>query len=116
MEMAKKRGESCCYYENLGLYKVLYAVDDKAILREYYGDVLGKLKAYDRENKTELTQLLKAYLENNGSLQLVSEKKYVHRNTVTNQLKRIEKITGLNPLDLEDKLKFYLGFCVGEIL
>lgn len=115
MEMAQKRNENVSYYDRLGIYKVLYASNDRTVLRSFYQDVIGKLEKYDRENKTRLTQLLKTYLENNGSVQLVSEKMYVHRNTVTNQLKKIETITGYNPLDLEDKVRFCMGFYIKEI-
>ncbi len=116
VEMAKRRGETVEYYDKLGIYKVLYALHDKTILRGYYQEVIGKLEKYDRDNNTKLTGMLRSYLDNNGSLQLVSEKEYVHRNTVTNQLKKIESITGLNPFDLEDKVKFCTGFYIKDIL
>ena len=116
MRMARKRRELCCFYDKLGIYKVLYAVNDKAVLRDFYKNVVGKLEAYDRENNTQLIGMLRSYLENNGSIQLVSEKQFVHRNTVTNQLKKVEEITGYNPLDLEDKVKLYMAFYIKEIL
>ena len=47
---------------------------------------------------------------------MTAEKLYLHRNTVNNQLKKVEKITGLNPLELEDKLKLYLGFYIQNII
>ncbi len=116
MKMAKKRKELYCLYDKLGIFKVLYAVSDKSVLREYYKNVVGKLETYDRENGTTLTNMLLAYLENNGSLQMVSEKQYVHRNTVTNQLKKIEEITGYNPFNLDDKVKLSMAFYIKEIL
>ena len=116
MKMAKKRKELYCFYDKLGIFKVLYAVSDKSVLREYYKSVVGKLETYDRENGTTLTSMLLAYLENNGSLQMVSEKQYVHRNTVTNQLKKIEEITGYNPFNLDDKVKLSMAFYIKEIL
>ncbi|KAB1439836.1 PucR family transcriptional regulator [Candidatus Galacturonibacter soehngenii] len=116
MEMAKKQKEYVLYYDYLSVYKILYAVNDKTVLRSFYNDTIGLLEKYDRENQTDLLLLLKTYLENNASLQLVSEKMYIHRNTVTNQLKKIEKITGFNPLELEDKVKLYLGFYIQDII
>lgn len=116
MEMARRRGETVEFYEELGIYKVLYMHSDKTVLREFYYDVIGKIEKSDRENNTQLLQMLRSYLKNNGSVQLVAEEQFVHRNTVTNQLKKIESITGCNPLNLEDKLKFYMGFCIRDIL
>ncbi|WP_099466909.1 PucR family transcriptional regulator [Konateibacter massiliensis] len=116
MEMARRQKEPVLFYDHLSVYKILYAVNDKSVLRNFYNDTIGLLEKYDRENETDLMSLLKTYLENNGSLQLVSEKMYIHRNTVTNQLKKIEKITGYNPLELEDKVKLYLGFYIQDII
>ncbi len=116
IETAKRRGELVNYYDKLGIYKLLYAVNDKSVLREFYKNAVRKIETYDRENGTQLIDMLKTYLQNNGSLQLVSEKQFVHRNTVTNQLKKIEEITGLNPFDLEDKVSFILAFYIQEIL
>jgi len=116
MEMAIKRKETCNYYDQLDIYKVLFAVNDKSVLRSYYRDTIGKLELYDNKNSTELMKLLTTYFENNGSLQLVSEKLFVHRNTVTNQLKKIESITGYNPTDMEDRVKLYMGLYIKDIL
>jgi predicted DNA-binding protein YlxM (UPF0122 family) len=116
LEMAWRKKETFVHYDRLGIYKVLYAVGDKAALRSFYYDTVGKLEKYDQENSTHLTHLLREYLQNNGSLQLVAEKQYIHRNTVTNSLKRIEGITGYNPLDLEDKVKLSMGFYIADIL
>lgn len=116
MEMAKRRKELYLYYDKLDIYKLLYSINDKAVLRSYYRDTVGKLENFDNKNNTELIKLLRTYFENSGSLQLVSEKFFIHRNTVTNQLKKIESITGYNPLDLEDRVKLYIGFYIKDIL
>jgi len=116
MEMARIRQQTCCYYDELGIYKLLYAVNERTVLREYYKEIIGNLENYDRENATDLTGMLQSYLENNGSLQIVAEKQFVHRNTVTNQLKKIEEITGYNPLELENKVMLSLAFYARQVL
>lgn len=116
MEMAKKQEKDVVFYDKLHIYKLLLEVKDKSLLNNYYKDVLGKLVEYDKENRTDLVGFLKVYLENNGSQQAVAEKKYIHRNTVNNQIKKIEKITGFNPLEIEEKMKFVLGFYIKDII
>jgi sugar diacid utilization regulator len=116
MKMAKKKGKKVRDYKKLDIYKLLLNSKDKQVLKEYYEDTIGKLEKYDEENNTDLTDFLHMYLKNNGSQSLVAEKQYIHRNTVNNQLKKIEKITGYNPLDLEEKLRFYLGFYIKDLL
>ena len=116
MEMAKKQDKDVVFYDKLHIYKLLLEVKDKSLLNNYYKDVLGKLVEYDKENRTDLVGFLKVYLESNGSQQAVAEKQYIHRNTVNNQIKKIEKITGFNPLEIEEKMKFVLGFYIKDII
>ena len=116
MEMARKQKVFYRFYDKLDIYKVLYSVNDKSVLRGFYKDTIGKIENYDYNNQTELTQLLRTYFETNGSLQAVSEKLYIHRNTVTNQLKKIEKITGYDPLNMEDRAKLYIGFFIKDVM
>jgi len=116
MEMAKKQEVTHCTYDELGVYKILYAISDKSVLRSYYKEMMGKLEAYDAKSETNLKGMLKAYMENNASLAAVADQLFMHRNTVTNQLKKIEEITGLNPLELEDKMKLYLALNIESIL
>ena len=115
-EMAKKRKVRVNYYDDLDIYKVLLAVKDKKTLQEFYQDVLGKLEQYDIENGTDLIGFLHSYLENNGSPQLVAEQQFIHRNTVNNQIKKIEKITGYNLLNLEEKIRCSIGYLIKDIL
>ena len=116
MNMAKKKDKEVIYYDKLDIYKLLLNTKDKDVLKEYYEDTLGKLEKYDKENNTDLMTFLDMYLKNNGSQSLVAEKQYIHRNTVNNQLKKIEKITGYNLLDLDEKLRFYLAFYIKDVM
>ncbi|CUU47425.1 PucR family transcriptional regulator [Clostridium beijerinckii] len=116
MTMAKKQGKEMVFYDKLDIHKLLLNAKDKEVLKEYYKDTLGKLEKYDKENNTDLMSFLYMFLQNNGSQSLVAEKQYIHRNTVNNQLKKIEKITGYNPSNLEEKLRFYLGFFVKDVM
>lgn len=116
MTIARKKHRKVIFYDKLDIYKLLLNSKDKEVLKEYYNDTLGKLEEYDKENNTDLMEFLYMYLKNNGSQSLVAEKQYIHRNTVNNQLKKIEKITGCNPLDLDEKLKFYLGFFIKDVM
>ena len=116
MKMARRQNKEVVFYDKLDIYKLLLNIKDKDILKVYYDDVLGKLEKYDIENNTDLMNFLDIYLKNNGNVQIVAEKQYIHRNTVNNQLKKIEKITNHNPLNLDEKVKLILGFHIRNIL
>jgi DNA-binding PucR family transcriptional regulator len=115
-KMAKKKNISVDYYEDLDLYKILLAVQDKMILQEFYQDVFGKLEQYDQENNTDLMGFLHAYLEHDGKPQLVAEQQFIHRNTVNNQIKKIEKITGYNLMNLNEKIRCSIAYLIKDIL
>lgn len=116
MKMGRRQNKKVVFYDKLDIYKLLLNVKDKDILKKYYDDVLGKLEKYDKENDTDLMNFLDIYLKNNGNVQAVAEIQYIHRNTVNNQLKKIEKITNHNPLNLDEKVKLILGFHIRDIL
>lgn len=116
MKMAKKQDKQVIFYDKLDVYKILLNSKDDEVLKNYYKEILGKLEKYDKENNTNLIEFLELYLKNNGNIQLIAEKQFIHRNTVNNQLKKIEKITNHNPLNLEEKLKFALCFYIRDII
>lgn len=116
MKMAKKQNKEVVFYSKLDIYKLLLNSKDDDVLKNYYNEILGDLEKYDKDNNSNLMEFLEIYLKNNGNVQLVAEKQYIHRNTVNNQLKKIERITNYNPFNLEDKLKFTLGFYIRDII
>lgn len=115
-QMTYRKNEPILFYEELDIYKLLLAVNNKDLLLDYYNEIIGKLTDYDAANKTSFIPFLKSYLSNNGSPQAVAEQQFIHRNTVNNTLKKIEKITGYNLLDLDTKLKCTLGFYIQALL
>jgi hypothetical protein len=116
MQMARRRGETTVYYDRLGYCKLLCAVGDKRVLRGFYQETVSALEKYDRENKTELMGLLRAYQAMNGNLVRIARARSVHRNTVTNQLKKIQSITGLDPLEQKDMLMLMTGMTIRDML
>lgn len=115
-KMAEKRNKDRIFYDELGIYKLLLEIDDRDVLEDYYNDILGSLENYDREHGTDYIGFLRTYLECGGITQVVSEKEFIHRNTVVNHIKKIEKITGLNLLELDAKLKCSIAICIKEYI
>ncbi len=116
MKMAIKKNMGVFYYDDLDIDQLLINVKDIEILVKYFNNTLGKVQKYDTENGTNLVDFLSIYLECNGSQSAVAEKLYIHRNTVNNQVKKIEKITGYNLLNLEHKVKLFLAIHIKDII
>ncbi|WP_058486526.1 PucR family transcriptional regulator [Defluviitalea phaphyphila] len=116
LRLARKRRQKVLYYDELGIYKLLLNSDDYTAIIEFYNETVGKLKAYDKENKTQYVDFLKKYLELDGKVQTMAEKEFLHRNTVHYHLNKIKKIIDCDFNNLNDNLKILLGFYIEEIL
>ena len=79
-------------------------------LQDYYPEGLTRLKEYDSENNRDYLATLTAYLENNMNANAAAKSIFMHRNTMTQQLEKIEQIMGVS---LEDKeMCLYLQLCL----
>ncbi len=102
-------------YQDTGIYKLIYAIEDVRILKQYLHDTINKIIEYDTMHNTDYLDTLKCYLENNGSIKQVSMKINVHRNTINYKMKMIREIFDIK-LDYDDISKFWLAFNIKEIL
>lgn len=108
--------EQAVSYTDLGLYKILLALDDKGIGREYHQEMLGKLIKYDETDQTDLCKVLECYLNHSGKVKETSEELFVHRNTVNKKINKIEEIIGCDMSDLDTRMRFKIAFMIQEIL
>jgi hypothetical protein len=109
------KDEQITFYRNIGVYKLLFGIENRAVLSSYEEDVLGNLIKYDDMNNTDYMQTLKVYLECSGSVQLAANNLGVHRNTVNYKMKIIREVLNIE-LNDEEKMKLILAFRVREIL
>lgn len=112
---AKITGCQTMPYRNIGVYKLLFGVENRSILRSYVSGVLGDIIKYDSMNNTDYEYTLKVYLECSGSVQLTAERLGVHRNTVNYKMKVIREILNIEMND-EEKMNILLAFRAQEIL
>lgn len=79
-------------------------------LQDYYPESLTRLMEYDRENNRRYLTTLTAYLENNMNANAAAKQIFMHRNTMMQQIEKIEQIMGIS---LEDKeMCLYLQLCL----
>lgn len=71
---------------------------------------LIRLQQYDESHNTELTELLRVYLESERSIVDTISKTYIHRNTFLRRLERIKEISGLELDDFRVRLMVLLYF------
>ena len=89
------------YYENLGLYKILFDVKNPKILKTFYNENLGKLEELDADKKEDFLRTLALYLKTGGNALKVAELNNAHRNTILYRISRMEEILGFDFSDGE---------------
>ncbi len=114
--IAGKRRERILAYRDMGVDKIIMAVKERDVLLQFYEETIGKLKKYDEETNGNLYEFMRIYLEEYGSVQAVSQRMFIHRNTVNNYLKKIEKVLELDTFGLEEKLKLSMAYHIADIL
>ena len=98
-----RRGE-VVNFDDLGLYRLLFQIGYRGELRAFVEQALGPLVEYDRKHKTDFLRTIKTYLTKDNSLQATAKELYVHVNTASYRIQRIQAITGLNLSKTEDCL------------
>jgi len=78
-------------------------------LLQYY----EKLKEYDK--KKELIETLTIYIEENGEGSTAAKKLFIHRNTLSYRLDKIQSITGKDPRKVKDLLELYVALLLSKI-
>lgn len=96
------------FYDNYSVYHCLELCAPQIELPRLCHSAVLKLESYDRKNGTELLGTLHAYLSCHKNLSEAAAFLYVHRNTLT---KRLERINDLIHVDLDDaETVFHLMF------
>lgn len=116
LQAHKKIDPSMFFYSDLGIYKLLMAIDDKEILKDYYEKTIFPLFEYDKQHNSDLTQILQCYLKHNGSVKETSDELFVHRNTINYKLNKIEELLHVNLSSLETRLQISVGFMLKDMM
>lgn len=64
-------------------------------MRGYSRRCLGRIVSFDKESDGELFSTLRAYVEQSGDLQSVSDKIHVHKNTVRYRINKVRELLGM---------------------
>jgi len=103
-------------FAELGLHRLLFALQGQAELREYYDDQVQALVEYDRRTGAGLMRTLEAFFACHGSPTEMAALLHLHRNTVLYRLRRIEEIGRLALDDPDTRLNLHLCLKVREVL
>lgn len=110
--MAYRRKKDLLYYEDMGMYRLLYSVKDEALLKEMGEEPLAVLVEYDKKHNANYVETLELYLKYDGSIQAVSEAMFTHRNTVIYRINNIKKLLNTNFDSPEERIPYQVAFYI----
>ncbi|MEW8972613.1 MAG: sugar diacid recognition domain-containing protein [Tissierellaceae bacterium] len=67
-------------------------------------------KDMTREEINEYLIIIDSYIKHNGSIKRTSQELFIHKNTLQYRLKRLKKITGFDPRNINDMVVLYFAF------
>jgi sugar diacid utilization regulator len=94
-----------------GTYRLLFRVmaSHPEEVRSFYEDTVAPIVRYDDQYSTDLVGTLESYLEHNCNMNATAAAIYAHRHTVAYRLERVKELSGLDPMQSEDRERLGLG-------
>jgi sugar diacid utilization regulator len=101
-----------------GTYRLLFRVlaSHPEEVRSFYEDTVAPLVRYDDQYATDLVGTLEAYLDRNCNMNATAAAIYAHRHTVAYRLDRVKDLSGLDPMQSEDRERLGLGLKAYRII
>ncbi len=101
-----------------GTYRLLFRVlaSHPEEVRSFYEDTVAPIVRYDDQYRTDLVGTLEAYLDQNCNMNATAATIYAHRHTVAYRLDRVRELTGLDPMQSEDRERLGLGLKAYRII
>lgn len=89
-------------------------IDDISIetINKYVDKIFRNM---DEDEVNQYSQLMDAYINDNGSITKASEKLFIHKNTLQYRLNKLKRLTGFDPRDLKDMVVLYLAFILKRL-
>lgn len=79
-------------YNNLGIYKIVIGLENQDVLSEIHEEYLAPLQSYDKTCGTDYVEFVRNYLKYDGQVHEISQKMFIHRNTVHYKIRKVEEI------------------------
>jgi len=95
-------------FEDLGVYRLLLSIPNRANMEDFCRQHLGALERHDRERNSQLIPTLDAYLRS-GTVADAARQLNLHRNTLRYRLRRVREIADVDLDDPEARFTLQLA-------
>ncbi len=97
-------------YKDIGVYSLLFNINNRDVIESYYNSILGGVLEYDKINSSDLTFTLETYLDENCNVTTTAERLFIHRNTLKYRLRKIEELLNCNLHNFKDCAGLQIAF------
>lgn len=114
--MAEQFKYPMVFFEEMGVYQILFSIEDKQILIEMYQKLLQPLIDYDQKHHGELEHTLYYYLLYDGSQVAMAKNLYMHRNTINYRMTKIKELLNCQLETFDEKMSYMLALYIKKML
>jgi len=101
-------------YKSIGLYQLVYQIDDSRVLDDYINSNIAEIVEYDNLNNTNYLEIIKLYILYDGSIMEIADRLKLHRNTINYKIKFIKQHFKLD-MTIERLALVYIAILVEEM-
>ena len=116
MKMAIGSNQRAVDFDSMGVYKILYSVEDMDLLKSYAYQTLGPILDYDEEHHADYLSTLRSYIKNDRSLIGVAEDTFTHRNTVNYRVQNMKKILNNELKTVTDLFPYEVALMIWDMI
>lgn len=102
-------------FNSLGIYRLLYELEDQPKVRRFTDEIMRPLAEYDGQNRGSLVKTVEAYFTHHGNISQTAESLFVHRNTLLYRMERIQELTGLQLDQANMRLALHLSLKLWQL-
>ena len=113
--MAENADDNIQFFDKMGLYRLLYMVDDPLLLKSLSDHLLQPLLEYDAQHGGGYLETLESYLKNSGSIKAMADELFIHRNTILYRMTNIKKLLGSTLEDSRDRMMFAIACMIRKM-
>lgn len=104
-------------YDEIGVYKLLFNIEDKAVLENFYYGTLGPILENDKKIKeVNNIKILETYFNEDCNVTSTAEKLFLHRNTLKYIIKKVEELLECDLRNFNDCNKLKMVIEIGKII
>ena len=110
LRMAVQFQYETVFFREMGIYQLLFLIEDQAVLKNMHDELLQPLIQYDQQHHGELENTLYEFLLNDGNQLAMSKKLFMHRNTINYRMTKIKELLCCDLNTFEERLPYMLAF------